>query len=102
MSTITQDETAKAFKKKILCDICDQIDLKKTPATRIPRGLISGIIASHVAVCIWLNRDVINNELRRRKKKGIFNLSAAAINVTTGVTDNALAILDAEKKRRPP
>ena len=75
MSEVNQDDTAKNLKAKILSDICNQIDLKKqTIDARIPRGYITGLVASHAAVCPWLNRDVINNELRRRKKKGIFIL----------------------------
>ena len=70
--------------------------------SRIPRGLIAGIVRSHAAVCPWLNCNVINNELRRRKYKGIFYVSAAAINDTTGVTDNALAIVEDDMKGGRP
>ena len=101
MNNENQYEIANRLRSKIISDLCNQIDLKKqTIDARIPRGYISGLIKSHAAVCPWLNRDVINNELRRRKKNGIFDSGyTPAINITTSVTDSALVGTDPDLNR---
>ena len=95
MNSINQNETAKQLKQAILQRLCNQIDLKKQhPNDRLPHCFLARLVASHEAVCPWLNRNVINNEIRRRKKKGIFYILTPAVDAATSATDDASAIGD--------
>ena len=101
MSPQNSTEIAKSTKKAILNDLCDQIDLRKQENKgRVPMGYITGLVKSHTDVCPWLSRDALNNEMRRRKKSGIFLLVSpdAASHVTTSVPDIA-AVAPVERKK---
>ena len=52
---------------------------KKEITGRIPHNLIASLVASHKTVCPWVTRDSINNEMRRRRKIGIFILRDKAL-----------------------
>ena len=81
---LNQAKIAKVTKHKILDDLCNQIDLKKQTITgRIPYNYVARLVASHSTVCPWLTRDCINNEMRRRKKKGIFHSTLGSATVDT-------------------
>ena len=93
MNSINQNETAKQLKQAILQRLCNQIDLKKQhPNDRLPHCFLARLVASHQAVCPWLNRNVINNEIRRRKKKGIFHILTPAVDAATSATEDASVI----------
>ena len=71
---LNQSTIAKVTKHKILDDIYNQIDLKRQTITgKIPYNYVARLVASHSTACPWLTRDCVNNEMRRRKKKGIFH-----------------------------
>ena len=103
MTSRNQIEIAKATKKSILHDMCNTIDqAKQNNAGRVPFGFVAGLVRSHAAVCPWLSRDALNNEMRRRGKRGsLLMISAHANQITTSVIDLAVAIGDQKKGGRP-
>ena len=95
MISTNKNRSAKDTKAMILTDLCNLIDLKKETITgQIPHGVVAGVVASHKTVCPWITRDVINNELRRQNKMGIFNSPLPSDQVTTSVTDLVIAATD--------
>ena len=93
MTSRNQIEIAKATKKSILYDLCNTINqAKQNNAGRVPFGFVAGLVRSHAAVCPWLSRDALNNEMRRRGERGSsLMISAHANQITTGVIDLAVA-----------
>ena len=61
-------------------------------------GFAVGLVWSHVAVCPWLLRDVLNNEMRLRVKGD--NLWML-VHMSTSVIDLAMASDDQKKGDRP-
>ena len=73
MNSINQNENAKQFKQDILQRLCNHIDLKQQhPNKGLPQYYATGLVASHKSVYPWLTRNVIKNEIKRRKKKEFF------------------------------
>ena len=93
MSSRNQNDIAKATKKSIIGDLCIRIDHeKKANNNRVPMGFIAGLVRSHVAVCPWLSRDSLNNEMRRRASSGNALIDSVRANqITTSVTDLVVA-----------
>ena len=103
MTSRNQIKIAKATKKSILHDLCNTIDqAKQNNAGRVPFGFVAGLVRSHAAVCPWLSRDALNNEMRHRGKRGsLLMISAHANQITTSVINLAVAIGDRKKGGRP-
>ena len=91
MSPVNQNDIAQATRKNILKDLCDTINLRiQDNNGRLPMGYMKSMVSNMQVVCPWLTRDVLNNELRRRKRLGDDSISCEpATLATTGVTDEA-------------
>jgi len=103
MTSRNQIETAKATKKSILNNLCNTIDqAKQNNAGRVPFGFVAGLVQSHVAVCHWLSRNALNNEMRRRNKGGSLLLISAHDNqIATSAIDLTVAMDNQKKGGRP-
>ena len=102
MSSRNQTEIAKETKKTILYNLCDTIDQAKYDNNgRVPFGFVAGLVRSHGAVCPWLSRDALNNEMRRRKKRSRLLIRTRAIQITTSVRVLQVAMADRKKGGRP-
>ena len=105
MSPVNQNDIAQATRKNILKDLCDTINLRiQDNNGRLPMGYMKSMVSNMQVVCPWLTRDVLNNELRRRKRLGIGLLVStdAASYFTTSVPDIAVAAsVDRKKGGRP-
>jgi len=102
MSSRNQTEIAKETKKTILYNLCDTIDQAKHDNDgRVPFGFVAGLVRSHVAVCPWLSRDALNNEMRRRKKRSRLLVGTQANQITTSVRGLQVAMADRKKGGRP-
>ena len=100
MSKQNQTDIVKATKQSILDALCNQIDQQITNSTngKLPYGYVASLVKGHAAVCPWLTRDSINNEMKRRKQKGkSLVISTTANQITTSVTD--LAVIAPERKK---
>ena len=91
MSTGNQNDIVQAIRKNILSDLCNTINLRRQNNDgRIPMGYMQAMVNNMRDVCPWITRDVINNELRRRKRLGTDLIFCEPANLaTTGVTDAA-------------
>ena len=69
MSPVNQNDIAQATRKNILNDLCDTINLRiQDNNGRLPMGYMKSMVSNMQVVCPWLTCDVLNNELRRRKR----------------------------------
>ena len=98
MSSQNQTDIAKETKQSILCNLCDTIDqAKHDNEGRLPFGFVAGLVQSHVAVCPWVSRDALNNEMRRREKSSRLLKRTQPSQITTSVRGLQVAMADRKK-----
>ena len=90
--TTHANKIAKTVKDAILADLWNSID--KNKGTRfinkcIPRVFVVSLAESVKSICPWMTRHTINNEYRRRVKRGIFICELGAHTTTTSAEDLA-------------
>ena len=100
MSKQNQADIVKATKQGILVALCNQIDQQTNNSVngKLPYGYVASLVKGHAAVCPWLTRDSINNEMKRRKQKSKLLVLTTTNLMTTSVTDLA-AVTPGDRKR---
>ena len=100
MNKQNQADIVKATKQGILVALCNQIDQQTNNSVngKLPYGYVAGLVKGHAAVCPWLTRDSINNEMKCRKQKSKLLVLTTTNLMTTSVTDLA-AVTPGDRKR---
>ena len=103
MSTGNQKDIARETRNNILNDLYNTINLRRQNNDgRLLMSCIAAVVKDTQAVCPWITCDIINDELRYRKRLGTdLVVSNDADLATTSVTDVAVVQNKRLKGDRP-